>query len=251
MTSSARPLVSVIVTVYNAVSYLGEAIESVFAQTYEPVELIVVDDGSDDGSGEIAKRFEPALRYERQERAGIGAARNRAVELARGEYLAFLDADDRFVADKLERQLAAFDRRPDLDMVFGHMSEFLSPDLDPALAARIRPPVTNAPWRMTNLMLVKRESFARVGPFSTTLRVGVGVDWYARAVDAGLHEEIVPAVVLERRLHATNNGIRERESRPQYLRVLKEHMDRRRLERADREAGSEPAEEPPPQSPVR
>ena len=222
------PFVSVIINVYNGEAYLAEAIDSVQAQTYAHRELIVVDDGSTDGTAGVAARYGDALRYLRQENAGIGAARNLGIEHARGEYLAFLDADDRFVADKLERQLAAFAEDSSLDMVFGHVREFLSPDLAPEIAARIRPPVEDAPWRMTNLMLVERDAFHRAGPFSTTLEVGVGVDWYARATEAGLKELVPAVVVLERRLHAANNGILQQAARPQYLRVLKEHMDRRR-----------------------
>jgi glycosyltransferase involved in cell wall biosynthesis len=222
------PLVSVIINVYNGEAYLAEAIDSVQAQTYAHRELIVVDDGSTDGTAGVAARYGDALRCLRQENAGIGAARNLGIEHARGEYLAFLDADDRFVADKLERQLAAFAEDPSLDMVFGHVREFLSPDLAPEIAARIRPPVEDAPWRMTNLMLVERDAFHRAGPFSTNLKVGVGVDWYARATEVGLKELVPAVVVLERRLHAANNGILQQAARPQYLRVLKEHMDRRR-----------------------
>lgn len=228
MSAEGSPLVSVIINVYNGVPYLTEAIDSVLAQTYGRRELIVVDDGSDDGTGDLAKSYGDRLEYVRQDRGGIGSARNRGVGLARGDYIAFLDADDRFVPDKLERQLAAFEQDPELDMVFGHMNEFLSPELDPEIAARIRPPVQDAPWRMTNLMLVKHDAFFRAGLFSPTLKVGVGVDWYARATEAGLKELIVPAVVLERRLHAANNGILQQAARPQYLRVLKAHLDRRR-----------------------
>ncbi len=227
MSGEGGPFVSVVINVYNGVPYLAEAIDSVLAQTYPNHELIVVDDGSDDGTGDLAKNY-GEVRYMRQERGGIGAARNRGVDAAQGEFLAFLDADDRFVPDKLERQLAAFAEDSELDMAFGHMTEFLSPDLDPEIGARIRPPVQDAPWRMTNLMLVKLDSFHRAGSFSTEFKVGVGVDWYARATEAGLKELVVPAVVLERRLHAANNGILQQAARPQYLRVLKAHLDRQR-----------------------
>jgi hypothetical protein len=77
-------------------------------------------------------------------------------------------------------------------------------------------------------MLVKRDSFFRVGLFSTRLKVGIGVDWFARAGEVGLKSVVPPIVVLERRLHADNNGIRERQFKPQYLHVLKEALDRRR-----------------------
>jgi hypothetical protein len=77
-------------------------------------------------------------------------------------------------------------------------------------------------------MLIRREAFLKVGPFSETLKVGVTVDWYARAVDAGLRSTMLPQVLLERRLHLANNGLRERDSRSQYVHVLKAALDRRR-----------------------
>jgi glycosyltransferase involved in cell wall biosynthesis len=216
------------ITVFDGARYLAEAIESVLAQTYEPLELIVLDDGSTDGSGDIARSFGSAVRVARRSRGGMGAARNTATGLARGTFFSFLDADDRFRPDKTERQMAAFDEHPELDVIFGHMTEFVSPDLDEASRALLRPPVDDAAWRTPNLMLVRRDAFFRVGPFSTTLRVGIGVDWFARATERGLDSHVLPAVVLERRLHAENNGIRERDARPQYLHVLKASIDRRR-----------------------
>ena len=223
-----KPLISVMIGVYNGAPYLGEAIESVFAQEYRPLELIVVDDGSTDGSAEVARSY-PDLRYLHQENAGNGAARNRAVTEAAGEFFAFLDADDRFTPGKLELQMAALDADAGLDMVFGHVREFVSPELDEETRSAIRPPAPEPmPWTAPNLMLIRRASFDRVGPFSETLRVGVTVDWFARASEAGLRYAILTDVVLERRLHTQNNGLRERDSRTQYLLVLKAAMDRRR-----------------------
>ncbi|HXG75982.1 MAG TPA: glycosyltransferase family A protein [Gaiellaceae bacterium] len=234
MTARDDRLVSVIITVYNGAAYLHEAIESVLRQTYEPVELVVLDDGSTDGSGDVALRYGSALRYARQENAGMGGARNSALRLARGSFLSFLDADDRFVETKVELQMACLDENPDVDMVFGHMTEFVSPDVDEQTARLLRAPVHDVPWRTPNLMLVRRRSFERVGPFSTELRVGIGVDWYARAVERGLREHVLPSIVLERRLHAGNNGIRYRDARLQYLHVLKSSLDRRRASSDER-----------------
>ena len=223
-----KPLVSVMIGVYNAAPYLGEAIESVLAQDYEPLELIVVDDGSTDGSGDVARSFE-AVQVIRQENAGNGAARNRAVEAASGALYAFLDADDRFTPGKLSLQKAALDSDSGIDMVFGHVREFLSPELDEETAAMLRPPAPEPmAWTAPNLMLIRRESFERVGPFTTAVRVGVTVDWFARAAEAGLRYAILPEVVLERRLHTQNNGLRERASRSQYIEVIRQAMERRR-----------------------
>jgi glycosyltransferase involved in cell wall biosynthesis len=230
-------VISVVIAVYNGERYIGEAIESALGQTLPPAEVIVVDDGSTDGTGTVAQGFGDAIRYEHRSRAGFAAGRNRGVELSTGAYLAFLDADDRFTPDKLERQLAALEQDPALDAVFGHVREFISPELEPDVAARLRRPVPDAPWPTPNLMLVRRESFDRVGPFSTKLRVGVGVDWYARAVETPLRMAMPEYIVLERRLHTDNNGIRESDSRVQYLHVLKASLDRRRA----KAAGEEPA----------
>jgi glycosyltransferase involved in cell wall biosynthesis len=231
--TSRVPLVTVIIGVYNAARYLGEAIDSVLAQTHPSIELIVVDDGSTDGSGRIAESYGAPVRCIRQENGGMAAARNRAIPEAQGSYLSFLDADDRFPPDKLRSQLAVFDAQPELDVVYGHVTEFLSPDLDESARVLLRSPAHDVPWPTPNLMLVRRESFLRVGLFSTDLKVGIGVDWYARAEELGLRSAVPPLVVLERRLHAGNNGIRQRESKPQYLHVLKAALDRRRLEAED------------------
>ena len=158
----------------------------------------------------------------------MSAARNSAVALASGAYYSFLDHDDRFRPDKIARQMEVLDRDPSVDVVFGHITEFVSADVDEGAAALLREPGHDLAWRTPNLMLVRREAFERVGLFSTELRVGIGVDWYARAMECGLKEDVLPSIVLERRLHAANNGIRQRDVRHQYLHVLKASMDRRR-----------------------
>lgn len=228
MAASPLPPVSVVIAVYNCARYLGQAIESVLGQTYPRVELIVVDDGSDDGSGEIARRSLPSLRYVYQPRAGMGAARNRGVGMAQGSFLAFLDADDVFTPDKLERQMAAFDRDPGLEVVFGHVREFLSPDLDEAFARRLRRPAECTPGHCVPAMLIRRAAFFRVGFFTTTLKVGIGLDWCARANEEGLKSLMLDGIVMERRLHLNNTGLRERDSRLQYVQVVKAALDRRR-----------------------
>jgi glycosyltransferase involved in cell wall biosynthesis len=233
--------ISVVIGVYNAEPYLAEALDSVLMQDYRPLELIVVDDGSTDGSGEVAQRYEE-VRLIRQANAGNGSARNTGLQAATGEFLAFLDADDRFTPGKLSLQMRALDEDPDLDMVFGHVQEFVSPELDEETRARIRPPAaTPMPWTAPNLMLIRRASFDRVGLFSTAVRVGVTVDWFARADEAGLRHRILPQTVLERRLHTQNNGLRERDSQSQYLQVLKAALDRRRAAAGDSGPGTENA----------
>lgn len=215
------------IPVYNSERYLAEAIESVLAQTYRPIEIIVVDDGSTDGSADIAKRFSPSVRYCFQPHSGLSAARNRGLDLAQGSFFAFLDADDLWVKDKLMRQMAVFDSNPNLDIVFGHIEQFHSPGLD-EVNKEIRYPAKIMPGYSAGTMLIRRDAFLRVGPFEARWKVGQFVDWYLRAVEKGLRSFMLPDVVMKRRLHATNMGILERESQTDYVRILKASLDRRR-----------------------
>jgi len=221
-------LVSVIIPVYNYDRYLGEAVESALNQTYRNLEVIVVDDGSTDRSAEVANSFAGrGVRYCHQVHAGIGPARNKGVELARGEFIAFLDADDRWPLEKLERQLKAFEDDPELEMVFGQALQLQN---GPAWEAGInnKNPEGLVAGMVPGTMLIKRDAFARVGQFQDGLKVGEFIDWYARAVELKLRSLVMPDLFLWRRIHDSNQGIRERQSVSDYVRVLKAKLDRRR-----------------------
>jgi glycosyltransferase involved in cell wall biosynthesis len=242
--SDAQPLISVMIPVYNSEAYLAEAIDSVLAQSYRPIELIVVDDGSDDAGGEVARRYGDAVRYQRQARAGNGAARNRAVGLASGDLFTFLDADDRLVPGALERLADVLRDDPSLQAVYGHVREFVSPDLDADALARLRPPIDRIAGCLPTNMLMRRAAFALVGEFVTGLRVGVTVDWAARARELGMATTLLDDILFERRLHGSNNGIREGEHRSQYLHVVKAALDRRRALRREQHVDAGGSESP-------
>lgn len=222
-----EPLVSVIIPVYNGVRYLADAIESVLAQTYRPAEVIVVDDGSTDGSADIAKGY-TSLHYYFQPNRGIGTARNSGVDLARGDFFAFLDADDIWIKDKLYSQMEAFNADTGLDMAFGQVEQFLSPELDKNKKSTTNYSGEIIPGYIAGTLLIKRESFFRAGYFATNWRVGEFIDWYLKAMELGLTSFIVPDVVMKRRIHNDNIGIRERDSRTDYVRIFKASLDRRR-----------------------
>jgi len=112
-----EPRVSVIIPTFNSAEYIEEALESVFEQTFQDFEIIVVDDGSTDETGEVLKKYGDRIRYIYQENNGPAGARNRGIRVARGEYIAFLDADDLWVSTKLEKQVDLFRQRKDLGMV--------------------------------------------------------------------------------------------------------------------------------------
>jgi glycosyltransferase involved in cell wall biosynthesis len=220
--------VSVIVPVRDGERYLAEALDSILAQSHPAVEVIVVDDGSTDGTAGVVEGFGAPVRRVAQAPAGVGAAMNHGLREAGGELIASLDADDLWTPDKLARQVAALETDPSLDIVFGHAVNFASPDLDSAERARLAVPAGALPGYSKGAMLARRAAVDRVGPFDESLRVGDFVDWHARAVDAELRMEMLPEVVLRRRLHAANSGRGAGEARVDFVRVARAALHRRR-----------------------
>lgn len=222
------PSVSAIVSAYNSARYVGEAIASALRQTVPPLEVVVVDDGSTDDTAAVVAGIGGPVRFLRQPHAGAGPARNLGVREARGEYVAFLDADDLWTPDKLRVQIAALAEHPGVAMVFGHVEEFHSEELTASERSRIRLRDGSHPGTLAQTLLIARADFLRVGEFSATWRVGEFMEWYLRARELGLRKLVVPEVVSRRRLHGDNLGIRERAARADYARILKESLDRRR-----------------------
>jgi glycosyltransferase involved in cell wall biosynthesis len=227
----ADPRVSVVVPVRDGARYLEEALRSIAGQKPLPLEVVVVDDGSRDESARIAEQL--GARVIRQDHAGQAAARNRGLEESRAELVAFLDADDIWPSERLDHAAAALDSEPGVDLVFGHVREFVSPDLAPAAAARLRPARDPTPARLPGTMLARRSALERVGPFSTEWQVGELMEWLLRAREAGLRESMLGEVVLLRRLHHSNTGRLRWDERGDHARILKQALDRARARQAD------------------
>lgn len=223
------PAISCILPVYNGARYLAEAIESVLTQDPAPVELIVVDDGSTDDSGAIAERYAPWARVIRQENAGPAAARNRALSLVSGEFIAFQDADDIWVPGKLAIQLRRFAERPELSLCFGHLQNFWEPGLQ-EFAERVRDHMIARPMvgHGPPVLLARRSAFDIVGPYDESLRLGEDTDWFVRARERGLHWEVLPDVLLHRRRHGRNLTASWESTHTQNLEIFKRAIARRR-----------------------
>lgn len=188
------PQVSVAIAAYNAASTLPETLQSVAAQTLRDFELVVVDDGSTDATPEIlanhAARW-PWMRWERQQNAGAAGARNRAIALARGEFIAFLDADDLWLPDKLAVQLDVFARNPAVACVFADEIDFL-PDRDmPATLFQDKPPARGRILRqlfpgnfiLTSTLVVRRAALLELGGFNVAHRVYEDLDLFLRLAE--------------------------------------------------------------------
>lgn len=112
MAMDAMPLISVIIPTYNRRDFLVAAVDSVLSQTFGDFELIVVDDGSTDGTGDVMARYADRAFYVIHEHRGVSAARNRGIDLAKGNYISFLDSDDLWMPTKLEKQMKFFEAHP-------------------------------------------------------------------------------------------------------------------------------------------
>jgi glycosyltransferase involved in cell wall biosynthesis len=220
---SDESLISVVVPAFNAARFLPDAIRSIESQRYPQLEILVVDDGSTDGTADAAQSFS-RVRLIRQTNGGIAAARNTGVLAARGRWLAFLDADDLWTEQKLSLQINGLQRRSDVDLIAGRVEQFHDPSWD-----RPTVPLPDAGDAYTaGAMLIRRDDFLRVGLFNPALRVGEFVDWHSRAMNFGLRECLLDSVVLRRRIHGENTTLRRQDSTGDYLAVLKAHLDRKR-----------------------
>ena len=233
MTATAAgngPSVSCIVPVFNGAAYLEQAIASALGQTKSPLEVILVDDGSTDATPEVAGRLGSGVRYVRQANAGPAAARNRGIELARGDLLAFLDADDLWHPEKLERQVARFASEPGLELLLAHFENFWVAELAEEEARFKSHPLARARPGYTALtMLVRRELFDRIGPFDATVRHRDVVAWLMLATRAGVRTELMPDVLAYRRIHLDNLSRRRGpEDAAELLALAKVMLDQRR-----------------------
>jgi glycosyltransferase involved in cell wall biosynthesis len=221
-------LVSVIIPVYNCEKYLAAAIRSAMDQTYRPMEILVVDDGSTDGTADVARTFGESIRYDANVHQGIAAIRNRGVNLAQGDFLAFLDSDDLWVEDKIERQVKILNQHPEFDMVFTCVQQFFSPELGEEIKTRIKVTEEIMKGVYPCSCLIRKESFLRAGPFDVEWRVGEFIDWYLKATEAGLRSLTLPDVLTKRRIHNDNTSTRDRKSQQDFVRILKASLDRRK-----------------------
>jgi glycosyltransferase involved in cell wall biosynthesis len=222
-----NPLVSVIIPVYNGEKYLAEALDSVAAQDYTPLETIVVDDGSTDGTAQLAQA-RPEVRYIYQTNQGGGGARNTGLAAATGDFIAFLDADDVWLPGKLHAQVAYLLAHPEVGIVFTRMESFLEPGatwpagLNEAYYAQ--GPVAYLP----SALLGRRRVFEQVGLFDASYRTDEDSDWFFRARDAGVVSAAVPQILLRRRIHTANNSRAAGAATPELVRLVRASLQRKR-----------------------
>lgn len=225
-TNANNPKISVIIPVRNGAAFITEAINSIFEQQYEPVEVIVVDDGSTDNTTEILEMTGKEIKYVYQENKGSYAARNKGLELATGKYIAFLDADDVWVENKLSIQLSVLDEKPQIGAIIGFTKKIsLSQRLEDA-----KKMFEEQGGFLLNLgaSLFRKSVFRKVGSFDEELQSGGDADWFLRAREASVHIIIHKQTVIFQRTHRRNISRNQKLVSTCLIKVHKKMLARRR-----------------------
>lgn len=216
-----QPEVSVLIPAYNAEPFLAEAVASVRAQTANvEMEILIYNDGSTDNTASVIDSLGSDIVALGGEGASAGPAigRNALLAQARGRLVAFLDADDLWLPDKLSKQLEVLSRAEKPTAVFGEIQEF---DAD-------GPRGKYQPAAVTITCLLERELALSVGPFEPSLLIGDFADWLSRLKDKGVGFDYSAGPVARRRHHADNLGRRMANNRKDYLEVIRRKLQRER-----------------------
>lgn len=230
-----HPTISVVIPVYNGERFLLEAISSVLAQTLLPDEIIVVDDGSTDATARIVHDLSAtatvSIRYEYQANQGPAAARNTGIRIARGDFLAFQDADDVWLPEKLAIQVGHLLRHPDCQYSVCRIRSFLEPGCAPPAGFRLdlldQEPVAH----LMETLVARRGLFGRVGLLDPDLTTAEDVDWFARVADAGVVGHVCDQVLLHKRIHNRNASLLGSDNNRQLLLALRRSVQRKHLAR--------------------
>ncbi|MDZ4769542.1 MAG: glycosyltransferase [Chloroflexota bacterium] len=226
------PLVSVIVPVKNSARYLAEALDSIARQTYRPIEIIVVDGHSTDGTPVIARDFpypvDIRVQVLTQPHDGLTEALNFGIALSSGALLAFLSSDDRWLPDKLTAQVVALQVEPTQSMVITHMRAFAAEDYAAKGGQQARLLGRIYAALLLETVLVRRTVFDDVGLLDTSYILSADADWFARAIDKGHTHIILSEVLVEKRLHEQNLSNQIDLVQTELLRTLRASAVRRR-----------------------
>jgi lipopolysaccharide biosynthesis glycosyltransferase len=209
------PLVSVLIPTYNYAQYIGQCIESILAQNYPNIEIIVVDDGSTDDTAAVVQRIvetdnypslPTVIRYFYKENGGIGSAQNECLKYARGKYIAWADADDYWLAGKLQAQLKYFAEHPDCEIVFTLWEYNLENEKlkdNPLVQYEISLQQTNTVLFPSSLAL--KSVYDRCGSFNTEMKIGSDSEMLSKMIANNIKiTNLIPVALYHRRIHSTN-----------------------------------------------
>jgi glycosyltransferase involved in cell wall biosynthesis len=227
-----KPQISVIIPAYRAEKYIAEAIESVLNQTLKPFEVIVVDDGSPDNLYEVAKEYVPNVLLFKKVNEGIAKTRNFGLRKASGNLIAFLDADDYWPEYHLEVLYKKMKESNHTELVFGSTQEFVSPEFSKEQIGKGREELFSS-VPVPGSTLIKKEVFDKVGTFDESLQAAEFIDWFDRTKNKGISSQSIGDTVLFRRLQLENNGVVNKNSQKDYLKVLRASLARKKSKKSE------------------
>ncbi len=227
-TSGTRPLVSVIIPVYNGERFIEDAVNNVLAQKYPALEIIVVDDGSTDGTEEIVNKLPADIRYFKQKNEGPASARNRGIRDASGEFIVFLDVDDLWPENNLNILVDKMLQEPDMQVITGYaqlmQKNTVTGEYD--LAGNPMESFKN----YIGAAIYRKSVFRKVGLFDPTLKFGEDTDWYTRANELKVNIKRLEEITLFVRRHGKNMTQGKNLIELGALRVYKKSLDRMRTQ---------------------
>ena len=223
-----------IIPVYNGEKYIEDAIKSVLNQKYDPIEIIVVNDGSTDSSESIVKQFGNKIIYAERENAGPPAARNSALEYVTGDFISFIDQDDIWHPNKLKVQLSIFNKYPDLSLIIGFSMKYQFKNIEEIDDAAHKQYTTLE--LLLGSSLVERKSFERVGGFDNDLLSGDDTDWFLRAREIDLPIYVHRDLVFYHRLH--DNNFTKRADRTRFVLMMLKKIKERKMKYGMAAAGA-------------
>jgi len=223
---AVRPLVSVVIPVFNGERFIADAVDSVLSQNYPALEIIVVDDGSTDRTGEIIQQLNADIRYFKQENYGPASARNRGIRDASGEFIVFLDVDDLWPENNLNKLIEEMLHDAELEVTRGYaqMTEYNTDTGEYDFAGNPRESFPD----YIGAAIYRKSAFRKVGLFDKMLKFGEDVDWFARAAEIKLKMKRLEEITLYVRRHGRNMTCGKNLLELNTLRVLKKSIDRTR-----------------------
>lgn len=218
------PLVSCIVPTLNSGKYLGETLESVKNQTYSPIEIIVVDGGSKDNTLKIAKKY--TSKIIKQKGKGPADARNEGIKNAKGDFIAFIDSDDLWEKNKIEKQVNYFKNNSNMDICLTNVKMFFEKELENEKKYfKNHPRMKSIPGYATITLLAKKDVFDKIGFFDEDLKFTDAVEWLRKARKK-LNMKIIREVLVFHRLHKENITRKNRKkSEEEFIKLVKRNID--------------------------
>lgn len=218
--------ISVIIPVRNGEQYILDAIECVLSQTITPSQVIVIDNESTDGTAQIVQQF-PEVIYHHQQDRGPAGGRNAGLALATGNYISFLDADDVWPLDQLEKLSTYLNEHQEVLVVMGQ-AQFVYLDGAKMRFTGAGIAVGTAVNVYLPAAMFRREAFEQIGNFNEDRSLSEDAEWFMRAAEQGIQPTILPIITLYHRMHTANMTLARMELRKKTMDTIKLSLDRRR-----------------------